>query len=260
MSEKIKTLARGLAALEKLCLTRGMTQSELSRYLGVDRSTALRFLQTFEEEGYVFRDIQGRYFPTLKIAEVARNVVDGIEVRKLASSHLQELAALTGFSTHLAVISDYRVVYVDGEEGSGMVKVNAEIGMNAPIHCTATGKAMAAFQNQKEREEMIKQQEINEGGLHAYTEKTITSRDKLGEHLEIVTGKGYAVDDEEFEPGIRCLAAPVFDAENRAVAVIGISGTASRLLSEDLAEQAATVCKTALEISRMMRLKNYEAL
>ncbi len=136
----VKTFSRGLRVLEEVCSRPGgITQSEMAGHMGVNRSTALRFLATLEAEGYLLRTGDGRYHPTVKIAELARVIIDRLDIKKYARGQLARLAEQTGFSSHLAVISDRRIIYIDGERAPGMVKVSADIGESAPVHCSAAG-------------------------------------------------------------------------------------------------------------------------
>lgn len=221
-----KSLARGLLALETVAARPdGVTQAELGRSLGVDRSTALRLLQTLEQAGYVARGPTGRYRLTLKLARLGQAAYQGLDLRLRAAETVRRLTAETGLSSHLAVLLDREVVYVDGVDGPGRVSVRTEPGAVAPVHCTATGKALAAYLPPDVREEVIRRQ----GGLPAFTPRTITDPRELAEEYRRVRLAGYATDDEEFEPGVRCVAAPVFDHRRLVVAVLGVSGTTSRL-------------------------------
>lgn len=246
----VKTFQRGLRVLEEVCRRAdGVTQSEMARKLGVNRSTALRFLATLEAEGYIDRRGKALYRPTVKMAELARSVIDSLEIKPFAHEQLKRLTGQTGFSSHLAVLSNRRIVYVDGEQAEGMVRVNADIGTAAPVHCSATGKALAAYIEPVERNKVIARYLEGSSRFTAYTDRTISDPAKLEEEFLKIQGGGYAVDDEEYEPGVRCLAASIFDSRGRVAAVIGISGTTARLETGALPELIASVCEAADSIS-----------
>jgi len=231
-----KTLLKGLKALEAVCLKKeGLKQSELAVLLGLDRSTALRVLNTLTAAGYLCRDADGRYHPTMKIPRLSHLILKDMEIRFYARPHLDNVSLETGFSSHLAILSDEQVVYVDGVEGRGMIKVNAGIGNTAPVHCSATGKALAAHLE----ESCLKKVLYNSPGdnfLKRYTDKTITGYPELLEELALTRRRGYAIDNEEYEPGIKCIAAPVFDYSDAIAATIGVSGTVSKI--EDMGTKA----------------------
>ena len=235
-----KTLLKGLKALEAVCLKKeGLKQSELAVLLSADRSTALRILNTMTAAGYLFRDVDGRYRPTMKIPRLAHLILEDMEIRSYARKHLDQVALQTGFSSHLAIMSGEQVVYVDGVEGRGMVKVNAGIGNTAPVHCSATGKALAAHLE----ESCLKKVLYSFPGdnlLKRYTDKTITGYPELLEELALTRRRGYAIDNEEYEPGIKCIAAPIFDYSGAVAASLGVSGTVTKIEDtgvEDLAEK-----------------------
>ena len=246
----IKTFQRGLKVLEEVCRRAdGITQSEVARSLDVNRSTALRYLATLEAEGYIGRSGEALYRPTVKMAELARTVIDSLEIKPFAHEQLEQLTGQSGFSSHLAVLSDRRIVYVDGEQAPGVVRVDADIGTAAPIHCSATGKALAAYIEPGERKEVIACYLEGSTRFAAYTARTISDPAGLEKEFAKIRARGYAVDAEEYEPGVRCLAAPIFDSRSRVAAVIGISGTTVRL---DLSAHPGlihAICEAADSIS-----------
>ncbi len=250
-SNDIKTLRRGLRILEEVChQADGVTQSEVARKMGVNRSTALRYLTTLQVEGYITRDGEALYRPTVKMAELARRVIDKMEIKPYAQEQLNRLTGRTGFSSHLALLSDRRIVYVDGEQATGVVRVNADIGTAAPIHCSATGKALAAYIERGEREIVVASYLEGADSFTVYTEQTISNPLDLEKEFSHIRAYGYALDDEEYEPGVRCLAAPIFNERGQVAAVIGISGTAVRLNRPAVPKLAALVCHAADSISR----------
>jgi DNA-binding IclR family transcriptional regulator len=117
-----------------------------------------------------------------------------------------------------------------------------------PLHCTALGKALLAFGDLE-----------LPPTLEAFTPRTITDPDRLRQDLEQVRGQGYAVDDEEFDLGVRCIAVPVFDFRGKATGSIGISGPATRVTPERLSELAASVVEIGKALSERMSLTRVES-
>jgi IclR family transcriptional regulator, KDG regulon repressor len=244
-----KTLLKGLKALEAVCLKKeGLKQSELAVFLGADRSTALRILNTMSAAGYLFRDADGRYRPTMKIPRLSHLILEDMEIRFSARPHLDKVSLDTGFSSHLAILSGEQVVYVDGVEGRGMIKVNAGIGSTAPVHCSATGKALAAHLEESYLKKIL-QSSPDDNFLKPYTDKTITGFPELLAELALSRRRGYAMDNEEYEPGIKCIAAPIFDYSGKVVATIGVSGTVSRIEETGIEALAETLMAAASDIS-----------
>jgi DNA-binding IclR family transcriptional regulator len=153
----------------------------------------------------------------------------------VAKPYLHELMKTTGECAHIGVISQGKVLYIDQVESPASLRVNAEVGFMAPLHSTALGKVLLAFGRQPIPE-----------NLERYTEFTLVDRDSLRKHLETVRENGYAVDDEEFDMGVRCIAAPIFDFREKIVGSIGISGPLTRMTSsrmELLAEQVLSISR-----------------
>jgi IclR family transcriptional regulator, KDG regulon repressor len=129
-----------------------------------------------------------------------------------------------------------------------MIKVNAGIGSTAPVHCSATGKALAAHLEESYLKKIL-QSSPDDNFLKPYTDKTITGFPELLAELALSRRRGYAMDNEEYEPGIKCIAAPIFDYSGKVVATIGVSGTVSRIEETGIEALAETLMAAASDIS-----------
>jgi DNA-binding IclR family transcriptional regulator len=162
---------------------------------------------------------------------------------------LQDLSRRTKETTYLVVLSRAEVVYlekIESGDDSTVLRATAKVGQRNAANSCAVGKALLADLAEDELEALIA-----EMPLVQKTENTITDPLQLREHLRMVRARGYAVDDEESERGIRCVAAPVRDERGRAVAAISISGPAIRVTRQRIsASLTEEVTKTAMEISR----------
>jgi DNA-binding IclR family transcriptional regulator len=136
------------------------------------------------------------------------------------------------------------VVYIDKVESAQPVRMHSRIGSRQPAHCTAVGKVFLAHAAEEIVEKVIA------SGLPSRTDRTITSPQRLRTELGTVRLQGYAVDDIENEPDIRCVAAPVFDHGGTVVTAVSVSGPASRVTRERTAELAALLLESTAEISR----------
>lgn len=243
----INALDRGLEILEFLMKSgREVSSSEFAEHLGVDRSTAYRLVSTLAERGFVEQDSETKkYVLGPKLLQLSGALLKRLEVRQRAKPFLRELSLRTGESSHLTGVTSSGVVYIDTEASQARIAVRTDIGMEAPIHCTATGKSVAAYLPEDELDELIRLR-----GLHAYTPRTITSVGMLKAHLAMVAERGYAVDDEEFDLGIRCVAAPIRSFRNEVVGSIGISGSIVTMTLEKIGEVSPIVVETAERISR----------
>jgi DNA-binding IclR family transcriptional regulator len=169
----------------------------------------------------------------------------------VAEPILRELAEKTGETAYMVVLDGSEVVYIEKIESqqlTGGLKMASKVGSRNPLHSCAVGKTLLSFFPEQELDRLIR-----EKGLSRRTVNTITEPEKLKEQLRVVRTQGYAVDDEENEEGIRCLAAPVFDEKGRPVAAISVSGPAFRVTKKVLQQVLRKeVTEAAKEISRKM--------
>ncbi len=241
-------LQRGLVVLETLALNGcEMGVSELARSIKTDKSAVFRSLATLASAGYVVQDPETKkYRPTSRLVALGSAVLGKIDLRETARPFLTRLVELTGYTSHLASLAEGRpeeVVYLDqATRSSAAIMVNIRVGRVAPSHCSATGKAILAFLPADQLSRLV-------GEFPSYTPRTLTSGAALRFHLEAVRALGYAVDDEEYREGIRCLAAPVLDHTGGVVAAVGLSGPATDLQLEHIPRLARIVIEQADELS-----------
>ena len=246
---EVQTLARGLMILEKLAeAPDGLGTTELAEAFAVDKGSMSRVLQTLSNYGFAEKDERTRkYVLGPQIVRLSRAVLTRFPVRETAKPYLQKLVEATGENAHLAILAQGQALYIDQAESSSSLRVHTGIGTLAPLHCTALGKVLLAFANGPAAET-----------LASYTVRTITDPEALRLHIEQVKTLGYAIDDEEFEPGVRCIAVPVRDYRGRCVAAIGISGPTSRLPLESMRQVAQTVQAIGQSLSDRLSFKPAE--
>jgi IclR family KDG regulon transcriptional repressor len=240
---EIQSLARGLKILDLLGQSQdGISITELAEILSVDKGSASRLVSTLARYGYAEKDeVTRRYHLGSQVVSLSRSVLTRLPLREAAKPFLRQMMERTGECAHLAVPAQGRVLYIDQVESPATLRVNAQVGTMNPLHCTALGKALLAFGDV----------EIPDT-LERYTPQTIKSKRALQQHLDEIRQTGYAVDDEEFDNGVRCIAVPIFDFRGKAVGSIGISGPASRVTHERLPELAATVIEIGKALSERM--------
>jgi IclR family KDG regulon transcriptional repressor len=239
MSE-IQSLARGLKILDLLGQSQdGMSITELAEILGVDKGSASRQVSTLARYGFAERDgITRRYHVGPQVVSLSRSVLTRLPLREAAKSFLRELMERTGECAHLAVSAQGKALYIDQVESPATLRVNAQVGTMNPMHCTALGKALLAFGDVE-----------SPARLEAFTARTITEPERLRGHLDEIRRQGYAVDDEEFDQGVRCIAVPVFDYRGKVTGSIGISGPSTRITRARLPELAAIVVEIGKALS-----------
>ncbi len=240
---------RALGMLEALAgAAGGLTNSELSRRLGVPKSSASYLLRALERRGYVRRDPEsGRYRPGLKVLSLNREVLTGLGIRDAAQPILRQLVERIGLTAHLAVLDQDQAVYIEKVDAPGFIKMDTWVGRRMDLHSTSVGKALIAHRPAAEVEAVLR-----ERGLRKRTPKTLTSLPRLLKELEKVRAQGYAVDDEENNLGARCVGAPVVGPDGEVQAAVGVSGTTGQVNRESLARIAELVQEAARKISRQL--------
>lgn len=227
----------------------GLGVSELGRQLQIDKSTAHRLLMTMARRDFVrLTSHSQRYVLGLRLVMLGAVAAANVDLAEIARPHLKGLRDATGEATSLAVLSQGEVLFLARAAVSGVLTVDQGVGTRMPVHCSAHGKALLAG--------LAERSEANEilavGAMTRFTPRTITDREELDRHLDLVADRGWALDDEEFTSGLRCLAAPIRDAHGAVIASISIAGPASRVSLERLAEFAESVRKSGQEISQAL--------
>lgn len=199
--------------------------SELSRKLGLGKSTIHRLLSTLEGRNFVVQNpMTGKYKPGMRIVNLGAEVLRQINVIQEAHSHLEELSRRTGETTHLCLYNKGEITFVDKVVGNNPALMTSIIGIRKKAYCTGSGKVLVAFLPEIEREKYLRDIE-----LCRYTPYTITSVGKLREVLEQIRQQGYGEDQQESEEGLVCFSAPVWSGKGEVIASISVSGAASRM-------------------------------
>lgn len=230
----------------------GISIRDLSVKLKLPKGTIHRLLSSLAYFGYVRQDSKTRnYFLGLKLVELGNLLLSQIDLRKEAEPFLRELVERTKETVHMVFLDRNEIVYIDKVETdhnpSGL-RMASRVGLRNPAHSCAVGKVLLSHLSKEELDRIIK-----EKGLTKRTENTITNPIQLMEHLKAVRVQGYAIDDEENEKGVRCVAAPIFNEAGKAVAAISISTPAFRVTKKVMQESLKKeVMETALKISQRL--------
>lgn len=245
---EIQSLARGLKILNLLEHSRnGMGTTEVANQLDIDKSSASRLLHTLAKYGFVEQDADtARYLLGPQLVTLGQHLLNRITLRDHARPYLHELVDKTGECAHLAIQAQRQALYIDQVESTAALRVESEIGTLSPLYCTALGKVLLAFGDV-----------ILPDKLKSYTHRTLIDRSTLETQLAQTCKRGYAIDDEEYNYGVRCVAAPVYDHQSRLVGAIGISGPAARVTLERIDEFGAVVRSTAKALSTRLGYDDY---
>jgi DNA-binding IclR family transcriptional regulator len=239
---QLHSLDRAVSVLEMLGESETpLSLAEICQRMHLHKSTAHRSLMVLERSALIERTPDNRFRLGLKLYELGNRAVEQIDLRARVHPYFRRLAMHVGETVHLSVLQKTSVVYLDKVEPNRRVCMSSKIGTSNPVYCTSMGKAMLAFQPADVREQII-------GKIRfvCYTPKTISSAEALLKALERVRRRGYAIDDEEIELGVRCVGAPIFDDNRRAIAAVSVSGPASRITAQNvpaIAEQLLRCCR-----------------
>jgi IclR family KDG regulon transcriptional repressor len=218
--------------------------STLAKRLGVAKSTAHRLATTLVSENLLEQDrATGKYRLGLALFRLGTLVRRRMNVSEVARPHLFSLRETTNETVHLAILDGSEIMYVYFLESTQAVRMRSDLGLRKPAYCTAEGQAILAFRSPEVVQALIAK------GLHARTPQSITDPDKLLRALDAVRQKGCAIEDEESEIGVRCIAAPIRDDTGEVVAAVGVAGPVNRLSKKALTAFMPHVIATAEAIS-----------
>ena len=243
---KVQVLDRALAALAILA-NRSSESSlvELCAELRLHKSTVHRLMMVLEQHRLVVKNPEtGRYRLGLKLFELGSKALDGIDLRGRARPYLDRLQQQFGETVFFCILDDGQVFYVEKVESQQSVRTACTVGSRAPAYCTAVGKAMLAELSDAEVSTIVRR-----WGLKAVTPNTITTAAALKSELRTVRSRGYAIDDEEKEQGLRCVSAAVRGHSGKLFAAMSISGPAFRMTKERIPEVGQAVMRAANELS-----------
>jgi IclR family transcriptional regulator, KDG regulon repressor len=228
--------------------------SSLAKRLGVAKSTVHRLAVTLVSEGMLEQNPENeRYRLGIALFGLGALVRRRMDVSTEAKTHLFALRESTGETVHLAVLHGTEIMYVYNLESTHAIRMRSDIGVRKPAYCTAEGVAMLAFHDPAVVDEVIAK------GLRPRTPKTNTDPQAFRRVLAEVRERGYAIEDEESEVGMRAIAAPIRNGSGEAVGAIGVAGPVPRLSEETLAAFAPRVLEVAEIISVRMGYRSRAA-
>jgi IclR family KDG regulon transcriptional repressor len=240
----IQSVTNALNLLEQFKRDRDeLGVTELSNRLGLHKNNIFRLLATLEAKGYIEQNkARENYRLGVKNLELGQTFIKQLDLVSQAKPFLKEIVKQCNEMACIGTIRQSSVVYLDVQEANQTVKVANQVGWSLPIHCTAIGKAQIAF---------VSEEELGKLGvldnMDKFTENTIVDRAKFIKHLKDVAKRGYALDNEEYNPGVRCVGAPVRDYTGRVVGGISVCGPSFRMTDEVLKGKIIRVVKEAGE-------------
>ena len=236
-------------ALEILDIISGSDTSvrltDIAASMKLHKTTVYRLLSSLCYKGYVVQDPRDqRYSLGNKFLYMANALLHVMDLRTTALPHIRRLAIEMEAAVNLGVLSSSEVLYIEKAETPGMPPTYSFIGKRASVHCTALGKAIMAYTDAAEVDYILQRTNFT-----ARTKLTIIDQQQYLRHLQTVKQQGYAIDDEEYDWGIRCIAAPVFDFRNHVIGGISVTGPTSVMTKDRLPHIADDVKRAAMAIS-----------
>ena len=246
MAEKggVQSVERTFALIEQLAThPQGATLQRLAQGTGLAKSTVHRLLASLAALGYVAQDEAGdRYRLTLKMFELSSGIVNRMDIMGVAKAHLERLAQRTGEAVHLVIRDGQDIVYLYKAE-NGPMRMASRVGLRSPLYCTGVGKAILATLPPQEVEEVWARSRPQK-----LTGRTITDLAQLRAQLDEVRANGYAIDDEENELGVRCVAVAIPGADGRADSAFSISGQTPYMTAQRIRRIAAMALDARTDI------------
>jgi DNA-binding IclR family transcriptional regulator len=240
------TVGKALDVLDRVAQAgRPMRFSELLTDGAYPKATLYRFLQTLTHQGMLAYDADRQtYGLGVRLVRLAHAAWAQSSIAPLARPHIDRLSAEVGETIHLAQLDLGQVLYVDKRNALRPVEMFSQAGKVGPAYCTGVGKAMLAFLSDDELAGAVDRQ-----SFHRFTDHTLDSPQKLLAELQAIRERGYALDREEHEPGIICVAVPVLTRSGRVMGALSVTSTTARGTLDALADLAPKISETAALIA-----------
>jgi DNA-binding IclR family transcriptional regulator len=223
--------------------------TELSKRLNLHKNNVFRLLATLEARGYIEQNLQSEnYRLGINIFKLGQQFVYKLGILKLAKPFLVKIAHEINEAVYIGILREGSAIYLDVVEPDLPVKVSSRVGKDVPAYCTAIGKMQLAYASEEEVNKIYMG-----ARLKKMTNNTITSLPELKKNLSAIAEADYAIDNEEFEEGVKCVAVPVKDYLGVPVAALSLTAPAYRLSEERIEKQVLPVIRRyANEISKRL--------
>lgn len=245
-ASRLGALRHGLSVLDLFSMQRQtVTASEMARELGMHKSTASRIAANLTLSGYLVPVTNGQgYRLSGKLTRLGAIAAADTDLSTAAMDHVRALVEDVGETCHVGVLEGHEAVTVLLVEGSFSMRLHSWVGKRSDAHCTAMGKVLLAGLSEPTLDMLLPTRRLT--GRTGHTIQTVA---QLKEQLALVRKHGFALDDEELEVGLRCVAAPIVDHSGRVVAALTIAGASSRLTMARIDTYVAQVKACATRIS-----------
>lgn len=248
MEDNVRVIDRTLDILEVLSSSEGpVSLAEICSSTGISKSTVFRLLATLCARKYVEKRPDGTYSIGYKLMELVSLHINQIDILTEAKPYLNDLSRSLGLTTHLGIIDGHDIVYIEKTDTMKNSREYTQVGFRSPAVCSSMGKCLLACLSGEELDNALYGYKFEK-----YTPNTITDVAEFRRYLKVVRRQGWAMDNEEYRLGHRCIGAPIFDYHGCCVAAISASGSTAQLPDERLETVIKEVRKAAAELSKRL--------
>ena len=248
MEPNVRVMDRTFDIIELLSQAQTpMSLTEISKETGLSKSTVHRLLQSMNSRHYVEKDKNSSYSIGLKLVELVSYHINGLELHTEAKPFLSILRSELNLTVHLGILEADEVIYVEKMDLYPTTMLYSQIGYRSPAYCSSMGKCLLSCLSGEELEEALFNCKFKQ-----FTPNTITNMHDFKQYLKKVRQQGWAMDDEEYMQGHRCVGAPIFDYRGDSIASVCVSGHITEISDEKLPMIVDLVKEAALQISRRM--------
>ncbi|GGJ99261.1 IclR family transcriptional regulator [Lentibacillus kapialis] len=248
---KVPALEKAITILDFIASHNGKYSiTDIHKELDISKTTVFSTLKVLEYHDMVKKNEKGQYKIGVKLYELGMSYISEVDMVKIARPHLQRLMEGTGYTVHLGVIDEGELLYVDKVEPNSFIRFSTFPGLRSDFHITSLGKVIAAYLDEEELDNLLANKELTK-----HTSSTIRDQSELRLILNDIRKKGFAIEDEEEEIGVRCIGVPVFNGEN-VVASISIVGHTSMLDFNHADELINRLQQTAQHVSKELGAVN----
>ena len=241
----MQVLDRTIAVLQAVAdADTDLAAAEIARQLKLHKSTVHRLLAVLEHYRLIKRGAEGTYSLGTRLIELGESAMARLKLSEHARPFLRTLAGQTGEGAHVTILSGAEMLSIAHVEGRWSLQSLTRTGQRTQVHCTAAGRAVLAFLSEDAADDLIARLPLVRN-----TRRTIVKPSAIKMELMRVRAAGYAVDDEEFEEGLRCVSAPIFDHRGHVIASISMAAPVFRLRKERVAQVARLVVAAAQGLS-----------
>ncbi|WP_386692427.1 MULTISPECIES: DNA-binding transcriptional regulator KdgR [Lonepinella] len=253
--ESVTSVLKVFMLLETLAEQKNIGITELAQKLMMPKSTAYRFLQTMINLGYVRQEESDKYTLTLKLFEIGAKALEYTDLIALADKEMTYIAQATNETLHLGILENDEIIYLHKIDSTYSLRMHSRVGRKNPSYSTALGKVLLSDYSDTAVKDILKNTEFI-----SYTNNTLQNIDELLEELAKVRKEHYAEDNEEQEPGLKCIAVPIYNRLGNIIAGISISFPMIRFKKENLPALVKLLEQAGKNVSEQLGYHSYPTI